>query len=231
MRLLALVVLLSALIAPQTASAADCTFVLGFKTIHDAIPQLVGDCLVNEHHGANGDGLQETAGPTGQGGLLVWRKLDNWTAYTDGYRSWVNGPAGLQQRLNTQRFAWEANPEGLPVVGGGPVVTAPPVAPIPASPPGATASISDPSPHRNERVTVAGRLVDASGNGIAGVPMTATWHYKTTNSQCTGVTDSDGRASCVRDISSATVGYQVTVDVVFVYNGTTYSAQTSFTPQ
>jgi hypothetical protein len=43
-------------------------------------------------------------------GLLLWRKLDNWTAFTDGVRWWVNGPLGLQQRLNDQRFSWEANP-------------------------------------------------------------------------------------------------------------------------
>jgi hypothetical protein len=54
--------------------------------------------------------LQNSAG----GGLLVWRKADNWTAFTDGYRTWINGPAGIQQRLNTQRFSWEPNPDNLP---------------------------------------------------------------------------------------------------------------------
>lgn len=38
---------------------------------------------------------------------MVWRKQDNRTAFTDGYRTWINGPNGLQQRLNTERFAWE----------------------------------------------------------------------------------------------------------------------------
>jgi hypothetical protein len=42
--------------------------------------------------------------------LLVWRKADNWTAFTDGYRTWLNGPQGLQQRLNTELFPWEAAP-------------------------------------------------------------------------------------------------------------------------
>jgi hypothetical protein len=90
------------------ASAANCQFVLGFKVIHDAMPDVVGDCLVDEHHNpVNGDGLQETSGRNGAGGLMVWRKADNWTAYTDGYRTWINGPNGLQQRLNTERFPWE----------------------------------------------------------------------------------------------------------------------------
>jgi hypothetical protein len=58
-----------------------------------------------------GDAIQHTTG-----GLLVWRKLDNWTTFTDGFHTWVNGPYGLQERLNDQRFGWEANPDGLPVV-------------------------------------------------------------------------------------------------------------------
>jgi hypothetical protein len=101
--------------APTSASAASCGFSLGFKTLHDLIPTTVGACLVDEHHGGNGDSLQETTGPTGAGGLLVWRKADNWTAYTDGYHTWVNGPYGLQERLNTDRFLWEtAIPEPTP---------------------------------------------------------------------------------------------------------------------
>ena len=96
------------------ARAASCQYVLGFATMHDLIPQIIGQCLEDEHHDAvNGDGLQATVG-----GLLVWRKADNFTAFTDGYRTWVNGPDGIQKRLNSQRFSWEANPDRLPVVGG-----------------------------------------------------------------------------------------------------------------
>jgi hypothetical protein len=47
-------------------------------------------------------------------GLLVWRKADNWTAFTDGFRTWIGGPAGLETRLNTQRFAWEADAAAFP---------------------------------------------------------------------------------------------------------------------
>jgi hypothetical protein len=103
---------------PPTVQAANCEFVLGFKAIHDMIPDVVGDCLVSEHHGTNGDGLQETKAWHGKGGLLVWRKSDNWTAFTDGANTWVNGPNGLQKRGNGERFCpWEANPEKLPCVG------------------------------------------------------------------------------------------------------------------
>lgn len=89
-------------LAPVSASAASCGFALGFKTIHGLIPGIVGTCLTDEQHGVNGDGLQQTTR-----GLLVWRKVDNFTAFTDGFHSWVNGPFGLQERLNSQRFSWE----------------------------------------------------------------------------------------------------------------------------
>ena len=116
--LLVALALLAALATPAVpAQAADCRFVLGFQALHDLIPTIVGDCLEDEQHnpgpeGTPGDGLQHTTN-----GLLVWRKTDNFTALTDGYRTWVNGPYGLQERLNSQRFPWEANPDGLPIVG------------------------------------------------------------------------------------------------------------------
>ncbi len=107
-----LVAMLTANIPAALARAENCQFVLGFATLHDLIPQIVGQCLENEHHNpTNGDGLQMTTN-----GLLVWRKADNFTAFTDGYRTWVNGPFGLQMRLNSQRFFWEQNPEKLPII-------------------------------------------------------------------------------------------------------------------
>jgi uncharacterized protein YkwD len=93
--------------APSTPSG--CQFVLGFATMAGSIPQAVGQCTDEESHNpTNGDALQHTSG-----GLLVWRKADNWTAFTDGFHTWVNGPSGVQERLNTQRFTFEANPGGL----------------------------------------------------------------------------------------------------------------------
>jgi hypothetical protein len=86
------------------------------------IPNIVGVCVVDEHHNPNnGDGLQETQMPNGVQGLLVWRKLDNWTAFTDGFRTWVLGPFGLRERLNTECFRWEADcdrPIGSPPSNG-----------------------------------------------------------------------------------------------------------------
>ena len=99
-----------AAVSPAPANAAGCQFVLGFKTLHDLIPDTVGQCLVDEHHNAaNGDDLQETTAWHGKGGLLAWRKADNWTAFTDGATTWINGPSGLQKRTNADRFSWEAD--------------------------------------------------------------------------------------------------------------------------
>ena len=93
------------LLGASTVAAADCQFVLGFNTLRDLIGHdIVGECLENEHYNEIGDSVQQTTG-----GLMAWRKADNWTAFTDGYRTWVNGPNGLQQRLNTERFEWEAD--------------------------------------------------------------------------------------------------------------------------
>jgi hypothetical protein len=99
------------LLLPTSASAQQpCGFALGFKAIADQIPGMVGQCLEDEHFNiANGNAEQRTTAHHGNGGLLVWRKADNWTAYTDGYWSWVNGPYGLQKRLNAERFPWEGD--------------------------------------------------------------------------------------------------------------------------
>ena len=114
---------------PAPATQLACRFVLGFATIRTMIGlPIVGDCLDDERFNpANGNAEQHTVG-----GLLVWRKADNWTAFTDGYRTWVNGPYGLQRRLNTQRFAWEADAAAYAIVGGSPSPSPSPVRP-PAS--------------------------------------------------------------------------------------------------
>ena len=99
---------------------APCQFVLGFAAVRQAVgPAIVGDCFADERFNpANGNAEQPTTG-----GLLVWRKADNWTAFTDGYRTWLNGPAGLQVRLNGDPpFPWEHDS-----------ASSPPPAPVPSS--------------------------------------------------------------------------------------------------
>ncbi|HEX2922666.1 MAG TPA: protease inhibitor I42 family protein [Chloroflexota bacterium] len=116
---LGLSVALAALIWLASVAAAQSKpeYKLGFKALADQIPSEVGDPLENEHWEANGDSLQQTTG-----GLMVWRKADNWTAFTDGSRTWINGLDGVQQRGNDYRFPWEA---GGPVGDSGQPYSAP----------------------------------------------------------------------------------------------------------
>jgi hypothetical protein len=123
--ILSLVLVIQAAVwPPVTEAQASCRFVLGFATLRDVVgTQKVGACLEDEHFNLeNGNAEQRTSG-----GLLVWRKVDNFTAFTDGGTTWVNGPSGLQSRPNGDRFSWERDP-----VQSAPV---PQPTPLPASPP------------------------------------------------------------------------------------------------
>ena len=137
--LFALALGLLALGGARPVQAQGCQYVLGFAAIYNQIPDVVGPCRSNEVYDTNGNSNQYTAN-----GMMQWRKADNFTAFTDGYRSWVNGPCGLEMRLNTQRFPWEANPEGLAVVASrcraatGAPAAPPPAAPAPPAPPTTT---------------------------------------------------------------------------------------------
>lgn len=92
--------------AALPAPAPACRIVLGFALIQAYVgPSVVGVCLEDEHFDpATGTAEQRTTG-----GLLVWRKAEGVLAFTDGHRTWLLGPAGFQQRLNVQRFCWEAD--------------------------------------------------------------------------------------------------------------------------
>ena len=95
-------------------SAAPCQFILGFKTLYNLDPVDISTCTDNQTFAANGDAQQHTVN-----GLMAWRKSDNWTAFTSGYWTWINGPYGLAKRLNAQRYSWEANPDHLPLADTG----------------------------------------------------------------------------------------------------------------
>ena len=86
-------------------------FVLGFQFLASQIPTVVGSPLDDEHFDpVTGDSIQHTTT-----GLMVWRKSDNVTAFTNGSTTWLIGPLGLQSRPNNVRFDWEtAQPITLP---------------------------------------------------------------------------------------------------------------------
>jgi hypothetical protein len=171
---LALLVLVPATAAAPAETDAQpinpsCTFILGFKLLHDMIPNVVGNCTSDEYHNAsNGDGLQLTAG-----GLLVWRKCDNWTAFTNGSTTWINGPTGLVTRPNAgPLYPFEAT--NCPAVaveqppGPGPAPPAPAPAatatPTPsAGGPSLTLRLSDRSINRGDTFTITLEATSDSG--------------------------------------------------------------------
>lgn len=93
-----------------------------------------------------------------------------------------------------------------------------------------TAGVSDPNPppFGTEAVFGCFRL---NGQPIIGVPMTATFHFQSGIKHCTGSRDpKTGLAECVRYLGNAPIAIPVTVDLTFVYEGQSYTAQTAFTP-
>jgi hypothetical protein len=108
--------------------------VAGFKALRDKIPQIVGECVSDETHDPqSGNTVQQTTG-----GLLVWRQADNWTVFTNGITTWLNGPTGLVSRPNGgPLFAWEMSaPASTPVTAA----SSPAAVTQPTSPPAAPAS-------------------------------------------------------------------------------------------
>lgn len=138
MRALPAICLLLVLSLATTVSAQTRPeFKLGFKALADLIPAIVGQPLEDEHWGPNGDSLQRTTA-----GLMVWRKADNWTAFTNGHMTWINGPNGVQIRGNGERLEWEretaVSPQpSSPAPAQPSVLTphAPPATPTPAPQP------------------------------------------------------------------------------------------------
>lgn len=107
-RLALLLGLAAMFVVARPLFAQDCSFQLGFEALSDLIPDAVGECLENESHDpASGLTRQATTS-----GWLTWRKSDNWTGFTDGQHTWVNGPDGVRQRLNHELFPWEAPDSG-----------------------------------------------------------------------------------------------------------------------
>ena len=88
----AIVAILAVLcISNSVMAQSNPEFKLGFKALADQIPDIVGQPLENEQYSATGDSTQRTTT-----GLMVWRKSDRWTAFTNGHITWILGPYGLK---------------------------------------------------------------------------------------------------------------------------------------
>jgi phosphohistidine phosphatase SixA len=66
---------------------------------------IVGECQEDERQNAgNGNTEQRTAN-----GMLIYRVLDDRLLFSTDSRTWINGPEGLVDRPNNQRFPWEGD--------------------------------------------------------------------------------------------------------------------------
>lgn len=169
-RVLFALVLATALILAIPVSASiveEPRFQLGFATLAGLIPDVVGVPVENERHNPiNGDGLQQTTN-----GLMVWRKADNWTAFTNGYWTWINGPYGVQNRSNAVRFEWEAELGRTIEVVSSPEPALSPV----VVPPGSSQSATvEPSPPADGQVTPIANLEPTATSAAVFVSMTPT---------------------------------------------------------
>ena len=97
----------------MTASAQQppepCQYIRDFKRLHDLAPDSIGACISRRVFSSNGDVVQYTIN-----GLVVHRKVDNWTAFTNGHVTLIDGPRGLVSRSNDERFPWERDTAASP---------------------------------------------------------------------------------------------------------------------
>jgi zinc/manganese transport system substrate-binding protein len=115
-RLAFVLALLATLIAAPSASLAQasCQFRGGFAQLQQLIPDRVGTCLEDEQYRPDiGQSTQRTTN-----GTLAWHSVDNALAFSDGFHTWVLDPNGqVQVRNVNERFAFEFNGDGFPLVG------------------------------------------------------------------------------------------------------------------
>ena len=105
-------------------------------------------------------------------------------------------------------------------------LSAPAVAPAPTRPAQALSCVASVSSSSPPDYTT----VDIDVHTAAGALVTTVAHYKTTDHQKTAVADGAGQAIVPYDISGATPGYTVTVDVTVSASSRTATCSTSFTP-
>src|SRR5579864_1316271 len=114
--------------APALAQSA-CQLTGTFALLQSQIPDHVGTCT---GQAVDRPELGESTQPT-TNGLLVYHTVDQVVSFTDGSHTWVLDPNGQAQvRGINERFPWEFNGDGLPLVGQpAPQINAPcPTAPV-----------------------------------------------------------------------------------------------------
>src|SRR5438067_7259853 len=110
------------LASPPAAFTQSCQLTVGLA-LQSQIPDIVGIC-----RGAEVDRLElgEATQPT-TNGRLVYHTLDSIVSFSDSAQTWVLDPGGqVQVRNANERFPFEFNGDGLPLVGQpGPQINGP----------------------------------------------------------------------------------------------------------
>jgi hypothetical protein len=91
--------------------------------------------------------------------------------------------------------------------------------------------VSNTAPKQNSKVTAYCEAKDQSNKPIQGATCSFTWNYKTISHTMGTVTNKKGQGSTMRNISRATKGYPVDIDVTVSYGGVTKTTATSFIPK
>jgi len=108
---LAVATLLPALPA---AAQASCAFHGGFAQLAALIPDHAGACTADEQYRPD-QGLSTQQTSTG---AFIWQSVDGAISFSDGSHTWVRDPSGqVQVRGVAERFAFEFNGDGFPLVG------------------------------------------------------------------------------------------------------------------
>jgi len=112
---LTLALLATLVVGPGAASAqAGCAFRGGFAQLQALIPDRVGTCLEDEQYRPDlGQSSQRTSN-----GTLIWHSVDGALTFSDGFHTWLLDPNGqVQVRNLNERFPFEFNGDGFPIVG------------------------------------------------------------------------------------------------------------------
>jgi zinc/manganese transport system substrate-binding protein len=124
-RLSLVVTLLASLTLPGSPALAQSTCQLsgGFAQLQSQIPDRVGSCQGNAVTRIElGETTQRTTN-----GLLAYHTVDGVVSFSDNVHTWVLDPGGqVQVRNLTERFPFEFNGDGFPLVGqSGPQINGP----------------------------------------------------------------------------------------------------------
>jgi hypothetical protein len=99
---------------PSAFAQGACQLTGGFAQLAAQVPDRVGSCTGSvDSHLELGEATQATAN-----GLLVYHSIDGVVSFSDGFHTWVLDPSGqVQVRGVSERFPFEFNGDGLPLVG------------------------------------------------------------------------------------------------------------------